>query len=72
MSKLFPYSVRYRGMAVGNCLGLAFLGGSTPYISGYLVKYTGSACSPAIYLLVVAVLGFLSVLVANNKLQTTS
>lgn len=72
MSQLFPYSVRYRGMAVGNCLGLAFLGGSTPYISGYLVKYTGSACSPAIYLLVVAVLGFLSVLVANNKLQTTS
>lgn len=61
MARLFPYSVRYRGMALGNCLGIAFLGGSTPYISAHLIQHTGLMWSPACYLFMVSAWGFSSV-----------
>lgn len=69
MIKMFPYTVRYRGVAIGNCLGLALLGGSTPYISGYLIKHTGLLWAPAFYLFGVALLGFISILTAEQKLN---
>lgn len=68
MVHMFPYSIRYRGIAVGGCLGLAFLGGSTPYISANLVKYTGLSWSPAFYLFAVGLLGFFSVILAMRLL----
>ena len=69
MIKMFPYTVRYRGVAIGNCLGLALFGGSTPYISGCLIKHTGLLWSPACYLFGVALLGFISILNAEQKLN---
>lgn len=73
MTQLFPYAIRYRGVAVGDCIGLAFLGGSTPYISANLVKYTGLSWSPAFYLCLIGFMGFISVNIAmklfSSKLQ---
>lgn len=54
MTTLFPYAIRYRGIAIGASLGMAFLGGSTPYISAHLIRYTGFAWSPAVYLCLIS------------------
>lgn len=74
MSDLFPYNVRYRGIAIGNCLGLAFLGGLTPYISSNLIKITGISWSPGFYLLIISTLGFCAVILSqklsNNNLDS--
>jgi MFS transporter, MHS family, proline/betaine transporter len=70
--KIFPDNMRYRGVALGNCIGLAFFGGSTPYISGYLIAKTKLTWSPAIYLFIIAILGFASVLIVKKtKTDTT-
>jgi MHS family proline/betaine transporter-like MFS transporter len=69
MARLFPYEIRYRGLAMGNCIGMALLGGSTPYISAHLIKYTGVLWSPAIYLFSVSVLGVIAVIMVKYKLE---
>lgn len=70
MAQLFPYPVRYRGIAVGNCLGIAFLGGSTPYISAKLIQYTSLSWSPACYLCLISLLGLTSVvLVIKTRVE---
>jgi MHS family proline/betaine transporter-like MFS transporter len=72
MIQMFPSDIRYMGVAIGNCLGLAILGGPTPYISGYLIKHTRLSWSPAVYLLSVALLGFICTLIAERKLNRQS
>jgi MHS family proline/betaine transporter-like MFS transporter len=73
MTQLFPYSVRYRGIAVGNCLGLALLGGSTPYISAKLIERTSLSWSPAFYLFMISTLGFIAVItIIRNKDESQS
>lgn len=66
MAQLFPYHVRYRGIAIGNCLGLAFLGGLTPYISSYLIQTTDLSWSPAFYLCTVSIVGFFVVVLIQK------
>ncbi len=67
MASLFPYAIRYRGVAVGACIGLAFLGGSTPYISAHLIRYTGLAWSPGFYLCFVSTLACVSVIAIGRQ-----
>jgi len=67
MASLFPYAIRYRGVAIGASFGLAFLGGSTPYISAHLIRYTGLAWSPAFYLCFISTLGCASVMVISRQ-----
>ncbi len=67
MASLFPYAIRYRGVAIGACIGLAFLGGSTPYISAHLIRYTGLAWSPAFYLCFVSTLACVSVMIIGRQ-----
>lgn len=72
MAKLFPYQLRYRGVAMGNCLGLAFLGGGTPYICSYLVKITGYSWAPIFYLFIISGLGLLASLSIRAELAKVS
>ncbi len=69
MAFLFPYAIRYRGVAIGESIALAFLGGSTPYISAHLIRYTGLAWSPAFYLCLVSISGFIAVMVTRKRQQ---
>ncbi len=66
MASLFPYAIRYRGVAIGASFGLAFLGGSTPYISAHLIRYTGLAWSPAFYLCLISTLACASVMMISR------
>jgi MHS family proline/betaine transporter-like MFS transporter len=69
IAKLFPYELRYRGVAIGNCLGLAFLGGSTPYISSFLISATNISWAPASYLFLISFITFNSSWAIRQKLK---
>ncbi|GAA4283283.1 MFS transporter [Brevibacterium daeguense] len=53
--ELFPTSVRSTGIGLSYNLGYAIFGGTMPFISQLLVNTTGSAVSPAFYLVLVCV-----------------
>ena len=66
-AQLFPYAIRYRGVALGNCIGLAF-SGSCPYICSTLIEHTGIQWSPVLYLILIGIFGIGAVYFAINKL----
>lgn len=57
--ELFPTHVRSTGIGFSYNLGYAIFGGTMPFISQLLVEWTGSALSPAGYLVVTALAGVL-------------
>lgn len=61
MNRLFPTQARYRGIALGFNVGMAFFGGTTPVINIYLIEKTQSFSSPSLYLIFCGFLGFLGV-----------
>ena len=67
ISKLFPVHIRYTATSLGYCIGMALFGGTTPYISAFLVKWTHNSLSPSFYLMLVCILGLVSVIVAVQK-----
>ena len=54
-AELFTTRVRYTGIALGFNIGAAAAGGTAPYICTWLVGVTGSAISPAYFLMATAV-----------------
>ena len=60
LSELFPIQVRYSGIAVSYNLGFALFGGLTPFISLSLIYYTEWLIIPALYLMIVSLLGLVS------------
>lgn len=67
ISELFPTQIRYSGIAVSYNLGFAVFGGLTPFISLSLIYYTGWVTIPALYLILVSLLGFISLLLLAPK-----
>ena len=61
-AELFTTRVRYTGIALGFNLGAALAGGTAPYICTWLVDATGSALSPAYFLVGTAVITLVTVL----------
>ena len=53
---LFPAKNRYSGVSMSHALGSAILGGTAPFISSILTKYTNYPLAPAIYLIVVSII----------------
>ena len=66
-AQLFPYAIRYRGVALGNCIGLAF-SGTCPYICSTLIEHTGIQWSPVLYLILISIFGIGAIYFALNKL----
>jgi MFS family permease len=60
LSELFPTQIRYSGIAVSYNLGFAIFGGLTPFISLTLIYYTEWLTVPALYLIIVSLLGLVS------------
>ena len=52
LPELFPANIRYSGLSFSYSVGAALFGGFTPLIAHVLVEWTGSAVSPAGYLMV--------------------
>lgn len=67
--ELFPTSVRYTGMALSYNLCAAVFGGSAPMISAYLIEKTHIVTIPAFYIMVCALLSFISFIGYHDRYQ---
>ena len=60
MPLLFDKDVRFTGVAMGWNLGVVIAGGTAPFVV-WLVAKTGNILSPAVFVIVAAVIGLISV-----------
>lgn len=67
-TELFPRRVRYTGMALGINLATVVAGGTAPYGAQWLVHTTGDAKSPALWIIVTALIS----VIASLTLRETS
>jgi MHS family proline/betaine transporter-like MFS transporter len=58
--ELFPTSVRYTGMALSYNIAAAIFGGTAPMVTTWLIKNTGMLTVPAMYIMLCAVVSFIS------------
>nr|WP_269468326.1 MFS transporter [Leclercia tamurae] len=67
MAELFPTRIRYGSIAMAYNFAVAFFGGVTPWLLAYLLVATDNPLSPALYVMGVALLSFLTVLRARER-----
>ncbi len=60
ITKIFPTNVRYSGVSIGYNISMTIFGGTTPLIAMYLIKKTGSALAPSIYLMASGIITLLA------------
>ena len=66
--ELLPTNVRYSVAAVGYNVSYSIFGGTAPLIATYMVKVSGSAAAPGLYLVFGALLAF----IAATKIRITA
>lgn len=62
LTEQFPATVRYSGVSLGYNLASVLAGGTAPYVATWLVTRTGSAPSPAFFVMAAAMLTLVAVL----------
>ncbi len=62
LAEIFPTKIRTTWMSIGYGIANAIFGGFAPFIAISLIKITGSPMSPAIYVIVAAVISMITVL----------
>ena len=65
--ELFPTTTRYSGIAIGYNAALALFGGTTPFVSTWLISATGDTGAPSFYLSGIAVLTASVVLFVKDR-----
>lgn len=71
ISQLFPISLRYKGAALGYCIGMALFGGTSPYISALLIKWSSNNVTPFLYLVVISIIGMGGVILGQKLINKT-
>lgn len=67
--ELFPQSIRYTGVGLSYNLAFAIFGGTTPLMSTFLIKISGSSLTPAFYLILIGCWGLLASRFSANTCQ---
>lgn len=62
-TELFPSEIRMTGVALGNNIGTALVGGTSPFVAAALVASTGTAIAPSFYLIGVSVVMFIVIVI---------
>jgi MHS family proline/betaine transporter-like MFS transporter len=62
-TELFPAEIRMTGVALGNNIGTAAVGGTSPFVAAALVAATGTAIAPSFYLIAVSVVMFVVIVI---------
>ena len=69
ISQLFPISLRYKGAALGYGIGMALFGGTAPYISALLIKWSSNNVTPFLYLAVISIIGMGGVILGQKLIN---
>ena len=67
---LFPTKLRTSGLSFANALTQLVIGGTTPFISVWLIQATGRATAPAFYLMFGAALSVIALAVLRRGVAT--
>jgi MHS family proline/betaine transporter-like MFS transporter len=67
MAELFPTRVRATGSSVGYNIAASLFGGTAPFISALLVRVTGNASIPALYLSAAALIALVAVILIRPE-----
>lgn len=70
-AELFATRVRYGGFSIGYNFSVAIFGGTAPYIATFLVSRTGNPLSPAFYVILAALLTFLTLLTMRETSRSS-
>lgn len=65
-AELFPTRVRYSGVSFSFNFATILGGGTAPFIASWLTTLTGSSMAPALYVMVVAFIGFMALLTVKE------
>ena len=71
LQKLFAANVRYTGVAMSFCIGMAITGGTTPMLLTYLIDTTGNLYMPAILLSAYAIISTIVVAASKSEQSQT-
>lgn len=66
MSELFPTRLRTTGLSISYAFGAALFGGLAPFISSWLIEFTGSKLAPSFFIIVAAVISLTSLIAARR------
>lgn len=73
LCRILPTEIRYVALSVGYSAAVTIFGGFAPFISTWLVSWTGSASSPSWYVIFTALISLTVLVVAPSELtQATS
>ncbi|MFF5112895.1 MFS transporter [Streptosporangium sp. NPDC000509] len=62
-TELFPSEIRMTGVALGNNIGTALVGGTSPLVAAALVAGTGTVTAPSFYLIAISVVMFILIVI---------
>lgn len=68
LCRLLPTEIRYVSLSVGYSAAVTLFGGFAPFISTWLVSWTGSASSPSWYVIFTALISLTVLIVAPSEL----
>ena len=72
MQGLFPVQMRYRGISINFCIGMALCGGTAPMILTYLIESRHfNLYIPAFYLISIAFIFLITILNLSKKMHAT-
>jgi MHS family proline/betaine transporter-like MFS transporter len=61
-SEMFPTRLRTTAVGVSYSVALALFGGTTPFVSTWLIEFTGSVLAPAAFIVVTALVSLIAAL----------
>jgi MHS family proline/betaine transporter-like MFS transporter len=67
MVETFHTEIRYTGLSFGFNIGLALFGGTCPLIATWLIHISQNNTSPAFYIMIFAVISFITSLFIHDK-----
>jgi len=69
MVEALPARIRMSGLSLGHVIGFSIFGGSAPLVATFMIKQTGDAQSPGIYLTICCVLSLIASLLVKETFK---
>ena len=66
LSELFPTRVRFTALSIGYSMAVTIFGGFAPFVATFLIRETGSPVSPAMFVILAAVISTVTLLLIKD------
>lgn len=66
LAELFPTKVRFTALSIGYSMAVTIFGGFAPFVATFLIRETGSPVSPALFVILAAVISTITLLLIKD------